>query len=42
MQKLREHGYGYDYDAMTWDERNEFSLLKEVRQFRPLTDRSTF
>lgn len=40
VQKLREHGYGDDYDNMTWDERNDFALLREVRQSRPLTDRS--
>ena len=40
MAKLRELGWGSELDKLSWQEREEFSKLREVAQFRPLTDRS--
>ncbi|KIP09288.1 hypothetical protein PHLGIDRAFT_126440 [Phlebiopsis gigantea 11061_1 CR5-6] len=39
VAKLRELGYGPEFDTMTAQERGEFGDMREVAQFRPLTDR---
>lgn len=42
VAKLRELGYGPEFDKMSSRDREQFGNLREVAQFRPLTDRSEF